>query len=51
MPARSADSNVCNYYVWGHLKHNVHSNNPLTMDELKQDIWETIITFPDNIFK
>jgi hypothetical protein len=41
-PARSSDLNPCDFYPWGNLKDKVNSNNPHTLDELKQSIRETI---------
>jgi hypothetical protein len=41
-PARSPDSNSCDFYLWGNLKDKVYSNNPPTLGELKQSIRETI---------
>jgi hypothetical protein len=41
-PARSPDLNACDFYLWRNLKDKMHSNNPHTLDELKQNIHETI---------
>jgi hypothetical protein len=40
--ARSPDLNPCDIYLRGNLKDTVYSNNPHTLDELKQSICETI---------
>jgi hypothetical protein len=41
-PARSPDSNPCDFYLRGNLKGKVYSNNPHTLVERKQSINETI---------
>jgi hypothetical protein len=43
-PARSPDLNLCDFYLWRNLKDKVYSNNPHTLDELKQSIHEIITT-------
>jgi hypothetical protein len=59
LPARSADLNPCDFYLWGNLKDKVYSYNPHTLVELKQSIRETISSIEvselklvsNNIFK
>jgi hypothetical protein len=41
-PSRSPDLNPCDFYLCGNLNDKVYSNNPHTLDELKQSIRETI---------
>jgi hypothetical protein len=30
----------CDYFLWGFLKDAVYKNNPHTIEELKQEIWQ-----------
>jgi hypothetical protein len=41
-PARSPDLNPCDFNLRGNIKDKVYSNNPHTLDELKQNTHETI---------
>ncbi|XP_035226875.1 centrosome-associated protein 350-like, partial [Stegodyphus dumicola] len=34
-PVRLSDLTVCDFFLWGHLKHCVFTSRPLTLDELK----------------
>jgi hypothetical protein len=40
-PARATGLNRCDIYLWGNLKHNLYSQNSLTVDKLK-NICETV---------
>jgi hypothetical protein len=41
-PPRSPDLSTCNFYLWGYLKGEVYETNPHTLDELKENIRNTI---------
>nr|XP_020451198.1 uncharacterized protein LOC109957565 [Monopterus albus] len=41
-PPRSPDLSTCAFYLWGKLKQKVYASNPHTLDELKENITNTI---------
>jgi hypothetical protein len=50
-PARSQDLNTCNFRLWVNLKDKVYSNNPHTLEKLKQKIHETVASIEVNELK
>ena len=45
-PSRSPDLSPCDFYLWGKLKSQVYSNNPHTLEELQQNIQNSIDAIP-----
>ena len=41
-PPRSPDLSSCDFYFWGTIKENVYANNPHNLDQLKENITNTI---------
>ena len=37
-PPRSPDLNLCDFYLWGHLKSMVYNPLPKTLDDLKANV-------------
>ena len=41
-PPRSPDLSPCDFYLWGTIKEKVYENNPHNLDQLKENITNTI---------
>jgi transposase len=48
-PPRSPDLNPADYWLWGHLKHNVYSRQPKSLDQLQQFIEEEVAAISNEV--